>query len=203
MLTLSVLYGSSDDCNDKPPRLRFKLPKTSDLPSTFTDWSKVQLPIDVLLVTVEDCEFLSCYFYLDKPFKTYHKHIGPVYFEAMGSDDQGKLKIALIQCPKRSVAPGGALPRVTNAGRLLQPKAVISVGTCHGLNSENIQIGDILVSSKLATPDFRIPVSRDFGQLIRQVSYGWKAPVENPAEWQVQVHCDAKVLSEEGEGKSV
>ena len=202
MLILSVLYGSTDDCSDRPPRLRFKLPKTSDLPSTFTNWGKVQLPIDVLLVTVEDCEFLSCYFYLDKPFKAYHKDIGPVYFGAIGSGDQEKLKIALIKCSKHSVAPGGALAGVKNAGKLLQPKAVISVGTNHGLNSENIHIGDILVSSRLATPHFRVPVSRDFGQLTRQASYGWKAPVENPAEWQVGVHCDAEVLSEEGQGKS-
>ena len=158
--------------------------------------------MDVLLLTVEDCEFLSCYCYLEKPFKTYHKDIGPVYFGAMGSGSQEKLKVALIKYSKRSVVPGGALPNVTNAGRLLQPKAVISVGTYHALNSENIHIGDILVSSKLATPDFKIPVSRDFGNLIRHASDGWKAPLENPDEWQVQVHCDAEVLSEEGEGKS-
>ena len=195
--------GSSDDCNGKPPRLCFKFPKTSDLPNTFIDWSNAQLPIDVLLVTVEDCEFLSCYLYLDEPFKTYHKDIGPVYFGTMGSGDQEKLKIALIKCSKRSVVPGGALPDVTNASRVLRPKAVISVGTCHGLNSENIKIGDILVSSKLTTPDFRTPVSRNFGKLIRHASDGWKAPLENPDEWQVQVHCHADVLSEEGEGKSV
>ena len=194
---------SSDDCNGKPPQLCFKFPKTSDLPKTSIAWSKAQLPIDVLLVTVEDCEFLSCYFYLDEPFKTYHKDIGPVYFGVMGSDDQEKLKIALIKCSKRSVVPGGALPDVITASRVLRPKAVISVGTCHGSNSENINIGDILVSSKLTTSDFRTPVSRNFGKLIRHASDGWKAPLENPAEWQVRVHCDADVLSgEEGEGKS-
>ena len=197
------IEDSSDDCNGKPPRLSFKFPKTSNLPNTSIAWSKVQLPIDVLLVTVEDCEFLSCYFYLDEPFKAYHEDIGHVYFGAMGSGDQEKLNIALIKCSKRSVVPGGALPDVTNASRVLQPKAVISVGTCHVLNSENIKIGDILVSSKLTTPDFRTPVSRNFGKLIRHASDGWKAPLENPDEWQVQVHCDVDVPSEEGESKSV
>ena len=195
--------GSSGGGNGKPPQLCFKLPKTSDLPNTCIAWSEVQLPIDILLLTVEDCEFLSCYFYLDEPFKTYRKDIGPVYFGAMGSGDQEKLKIALIKCSKRSVVPGGALPDVTNASRVLRPKAVISVGTYHGLNSENIKIGDILVSSKLTTPDFRTPVSRNFCKLIRHASDGWNAPLENPDEWQVQVHCDADVLSEEGKGKSV
>ena len=195
--------SSSGGGNGKPPQLCFKLPKTSDLPTTCKAWSKVQLPIDILLLTVEDCEFLSCYFYLDEPFKTYHKDIGPVYFGAMGSGDQEKLKIALIKCAKHSVAPGGALPDVINASRVLWPKAVISVGTCHGLNSENIKIGDILVSSKLTSPAFRTPVSKNFGKLIKHASDGWKAPLENPDRWQVQVHCDADVLSEAGEGRSV
>ena len=195
--------GSSLDCNGKPPRLRFKLPKTSDLPNTCIDWSKVQLPIDVLLLTEEDSEFLSCYSYLDKPLKSYNKEVGPVYFGSIGSDGQEKLKVALIKYAKGTIAPGGPLPVVTNAGRLLRPKAVISVGTCIGFNPESIKIGDILVSSKLTTPYFRAPVSRNFSKLIRHASDGWKAPLENPDELQVQVHCDADVFSEEGEGKSV
>ena len=80
---------------------------------------------------------------------------------------------------------------------------MISVGTCIGFNPESIKIGDILVSSKLTTPYFRAPVSRNFSKLIRHASDGWKAPLENPDELQVQVHCDADVFSEEGEGKSV
>ena len=107
---------------------------------------------------------------------------------------------------KSSVAPGGALPVVKNASRVLGPKAIISVGTCIGLNSENVKIGDIVVSSKLTTPAFRTPVSRNFGNIIRHASDGWKAPLENPDEWQVQVHRDADVLSQgqyEDEGKSL
>ena len=198
--------GSSHDCNGKPPQLCFKLPKTSDLPNIGIDWSKVQLPIDVLLLTEEDCEFLSCYFYLEKPFKAYHKEIGQVFFGSICGGDQEKLKVALIKYSKSSVAPGGALPVVKNASRVLGPKAIISVGTCIGLNSENVKIGDIVVSSKLTTPAFRTPVSRNFGNIIRHASDGWKAPLENPDEWQVQVHRDADVLSQgqyEDEGKSL
>ena len=192
--------GSSRDCKGKPPQLNFKLPKTSDLPNTSTAWSKVQLPIDVLLLTVEDCEFLSCYFYLVKAFKSYHKEIGPVYFGSVGSGDQEKLKIALIKCSKGSVAPSGSLTVVKNAVGVLDPKAVFFVGWCTGLDSENIKIGDIVVSSKLTTPAFRTPVSRNIGNLIRHASDidGWRAPLENPDEQQtVRVHCDADVLSQE------
>ena len=155
---------------------------------------------------MEDCEFLSCYSYLDKPFKAYHKEIGPVYFGSIGSDDQEKLKVALMKYGKGSVAPGGPLPVVKNASRVLGPKAVISVGTCRSLNSEKIKIGDIVVSSKLTTPAFRIPASRNIGNLIRHASDGWKAPLEMPDEWQVQVHFDADMQSQgqyEDEGKSL
>ena len=187
----------SHDCKGKPPQLCFKLPKTSDLPNTSIAWSKVQLPIDVLLLTVEDCEFLSCYFYLEKAFKSYHNEIGPVYFGSIGSGDQDKLKIALVKCSKGSAAPSGSLTVVKNAVKVLGPKAVFSVGWCIGLNPEMIKIGDIVVSSKLTTPAFRTPVSRNIGNLIRHASDGWRAPLENPDGHQVRVHCDADVLSQE------
>ena len=187
---------SSHDCNSKPPQLCFKLPKTSDLPNTYIDWSNAQLPVDVLLLTVEDCEFLSCYFYLEKAFTSYCKDIGPVWFGYIGSGgEQEKLKIALIKCSKGSVVPGGSSTVIKNAVRVLGPKTVISVGTCHGLNSEIIKIGDIVVSAKLTTRAFRTPVSRNIGNLIRHASYGWTAPLENPDEQEVRVHCNADVLS--------
>ena len=188
--------GSSHDCNGKPPQLRFKLPKASDLPgNTHVDLSNAPLPVDVVLLTVEDCEFLSCYFYLEKAFKSYHKEIGYIYFGYIGSGEQEKLKIALIKCPKDSVVPSGSSTVVKNAVIVLGPKAVISVGTCTGLNSEKIKIGDIVVSAKLTTPAFRTPVSKYIGNLIRHASDGWTAPLENPDERQVHVHCDADVLS--------
>ena len=186
---------TGENCNGKPPQLCFKLPKTSDLPNTYIDWSSAQLPVDVLLLTVEECDFLSCYFYLEKAFKSYHKEIGPVYFGNIGSGEQEKLKIALIKCSKGSAVPNGSSIVVKNAVRVLGPKGVISVGTCHGLNSEIIKIGDVVVSAKLTTPAFRTPVSRNIGNLIRHASDGWTAPLENPDEQEVRVHCDADVLS--------
>jgi len=44
----------------QPPPLSIKLPKLSELPKKSKPWSDVQLPVDILLVTVEDCEFLAC-----------------------------------------------------------------------------------------------------------------------------------------------
>ena len=182
---------------DSPPRLSIKLPKTSELPNTSEKWSDALLAIDVLLLTVEDCEFLSCFHYLDKPFRSCHKEIGYVYFGSTGSGDQEKLKIALIKCSKGSAEPGGSSTAVKNAVKVLHPKAVFSVGTCSGLSPDKAKLGDVIVSSKLTTPSgFKAPVSRNIGQLIRHIDDGWVAPLENTGEREVRVHRDGDILSQ-------
>ena len=181
---------------DRPPRLSIKLPKLSDLPNTSKQWSDAELPIDILLLTVEDCEFLSCFAYLDNSFKSYRKEIGPVYFGAMGKGDQEKLKVAIIKCSKGSVVPGGSVTVLKNAVRMLRPKAVFSVGACSGLTPEKAKLGDIIVSSKLTTPAFKTPVSRDIGKLIRHAADGWIPPLETESdEREVKVHSEGDILS--------
>ena len=180
---------------DSPPRLSIELPKTGDLPNTSKQWSDVELPIDILLLTVEDCEFLSCFAYLDNRFKSYRKEIGPVYFGAMDKGDQGKLKIAIIKCSKGSAVPGGSVTVLKNAVRILRPKAVFSVGVCSGLAPEKVKLGDIIVSSKLTTPAFKTPVSRDIGNLIRHATDGWIPPLEKSDEREVKVHSECDILS--------
>ena len=169
-------YGS-------PPQLNIKLPKTKDLPNTSKPWSDAE------------SETLSCLFYLDNPFKSYCKDIGYVYFGHKGSGDQKKLKVALITCAKGSAVPSGSLLAVKNAIRILRTKAVFSVGTCIGLDSEKVKLGDVIVSSKLTTHAYKTPVSRDIGNLITNVADGWRAPLENAHEWEVKVHCDGDILS--------
>lgn len=146
---------------------------------------------------MQDCELLSCFFYLGNPFKSYHADIGFVFFGAMGGDGQEKLKVALMKCSKSSVVPGGSLTAVKNAVRILGPKAVFSVGTCSGLTSDKANLGDVVLSSKLSTSAFKTPVSRNIGNLIRHAADGWTAPLKDPDEQQVRVHCDADVLSQE------
>ena len=172
--------------NDKPPRLRVRIPKRVP-PTTFVSWSDIELPIDILLVTVEDCEFLSCFYYLDKPFKSYCRTAGYIYFGSMGSGDQDKLKIALKSTPK-----GGDHGFVTNlmsAVTVLRPKAIFSVGACIGLNSENTKRGYIVVSSNLATPVGRVPMMRYIVKLFERVAERWEPPLEDPEMLEVQVHC--------------
>ncbi|XP_078380833.1 uncharacterized protein LOC144663685 [Oculina patagonica] len=178
-----------------PPRLNIKIPTMSDLPNTSCSWNIVDLPIDILIMTVEYCEFLSCFFYLDKPFKSYHKGIGYVYFGSVGSDRRKKRKIALMKCSKGSADPGSSLSVVKDAVRVLRPRAVFSIGACSGLNPGKTKLGDVVVSSKLITPSYKTPPGRDICNLIKHIADGWTAPLENPDEQEVRVHCDGVVLS--------
>ncbi|XP_068733956.1 NLR family CARD domain-containing protein 4-like [Montipora capricornis] len=187
-----------EDCYVMPPQLSVKPPKLNDLPNTSKPWRCADLPIDVLLLTVEDCEFLSCFSFLEQPFRSYKIEVGPIYFGYTGNaDDQKKLKVALMKCSKGAAVPGGSLIVVKNAVRTLRPKAVFSVGTCSGLSSDKIKLGDVVVSSKLTTSaGFKTPVSRHLGSLVRDAHCGWIAPLENRDELEVKVHCDSDILSQ-------
>ncbi|XP_068690104.1 NLR family CARD domain-containing protein 3-like isoform X2 [Montipora foliosa] len=185
-----------EDCYDMPPQLKVKPSKLSGLQTVSKLWGSVDLPIDILLLTVEDCEFLSCYSLLGQPVKSYNMEVGAIYFGYIGTD-QNQLKVALKICPKGSVVPGGSSTAVKNAVRVLKPKAVFLVGTCCGLSSDKVKLGDVVVSAKLTTPaGFKIPVSPHLGDLVRDAPIGWVAPLENPDELEVKVHCDGDILSQ-------
>ena len=103
-----------DTAHDQPakddvPTLSIKLPEKRDLPNTSKPCSDVQLPVDILLMTVEDYEFLACYAYLKNSFKSFHKKLGFVYFGTMGESGDVPLKVALMTCSEGSSAPGGSL----------------------------------------------------------------------------------------------
>ncbi|XP_068672080.1 NLR family CARD domain-containing protein 3-like isoform X3 [Montipora foliosa] len=187
-----------EDCQGMPPKLRVKPPKLSDLPSVINPWGNADLPIDILLLTVEECEFLSCMSFLEQPFKSYSKEVGLIYFGYIGNaSNQEQLKVALKRCSKGSVGPGGSSTAAKNAARVLRPKAVFSVGTCSGLSSDKVKLGDVVVSAKLTTTDgYKIPVSPHLGDLVKDAPCGWVAPLENPDELEVEVHCDGDILSQ-------
>ena len=66
---------SNDKCsrsvvgNDDPPPLSITLKGLGDLPEKGKLLDKDFPPVDILLLTVEDCEFLACYHYLQDSFK--------------------------------------------------------------------------------------------------------------------------------------
>ncbi|XP_067018447.1 uncharacterized protein [Acropora muricata] len=183
----------------KPPQLSVKLKKPGDIPKSTKTWSDDHLPIDILLLTsVDSWDFLSCFSFLDQPFKCYKKEIGVVYFGCMGDvSDQEKLKVALMNCSIGAATPGGSLTVVQNAVRVLRPKAVFSVGTCISLGLEKAGMGDVVISSRLTTTEgFKTPASPLLGNLARDAPYGWEAPLKHPDEWEIKVHCNGEILSQ-------
>ena len=187
--------GSRWDDDGDPPSLSIEVKKLSDLPKTSKQWSNVHIPVDILLLTVEDSEFLACHYYLRDAFKSYSQTLGYVYFGNMG-DQQKPWKVALVKCSKGSSDPGGSQTAVANAVTQLGPKITFCVGFCKGLNHESTNLGDVVISCKLTTDAYKTPVSRDVGNLVRNAADGWLAPLECPEAFrEVKVHCDAEMLS--------
>ena len=183
--------------DNKPPQLSVKLKKARDVVASTREWRDVHLPIDILLLTVESCDFLSCYSLLGHPFRSYNEELGYVYFGRMGkASDEGKLWVALMSSSEGGDTPGGSLTVGQIAFKVLRPKAVFSVGTCISLDPEKVRIGDVVISSKLTTPKgFNVPVSPRLGRLAKDAPFGWVPPLENPGELEVNVHSNGDILS--------
>ena len=193
---------NSTDGNDVPPELSFSLPSLKDIQAPIRDRSDLNLPVEILLVTVTNCEFIACYMQLEDPCRCYFHGIGYVYFGHEGAGQERKVNVALIKCDKGSAGPGSSLISVKNAVTVLGPKGVISVGTCSGLKPEKTKLGDVVVSAKLSTyaskivtsngeqsTGMRSYVSRHFLDLIKYVDHGWEAPLKSPDAREVKVHC--------------
>ena len=202
--TTSEAYSRND--NNSPPSLSITIPKARDLNIALKRWENVELPIDILLLAVKDCEFLSCYYFMKNVSRSFTRTLGYVYFGNMGKDQ--KLKVALMTCLEGGGKPGGAAIVLTNAVKILQPKALLCVGSCSGLHRDKTKLGDVVVSAKLTTYAQRrvtsngvefcgltTPVSRDMSHLVTQAGFGWKAPLENPEVGEVKVHRDGEFLS--------
>ena len=186
-------------CSSSPPQLGVTLKQAKDIQILPKHWHDVDhRPIDILLVTAEECEFLSCLPFLEQLFKSYIHGIGFVYFGCMGgASGQEKLKVALMSCSKGSATPRGSLTVAQSAIRVLQPKAVVSVGICTSLVSEKVRMGDVVIPSKLISAEgLCTPVSPCFGDLARDAPYGWVAPLKNQGELEVKVHTDGDILSQ-------
>ena len=180
-----------------PPPLSIEVPKMRDLPNKSNPWSDVQLPVDILLLTVEDMEFLACYYFLENSFKSYDQTLGHVYFGTMGESGEARaLKVVLMRCDQGSSGPGGSQIVIKNAVMQLRPKAAFSVGECIGLNPEDTKLGDVVVSAKLSTEQFTTPVKRNISKLKLFSTDGWNPPLKDRVgEETVQVHRDSDIFS--------
>ena len=192
------------DSDAGPPQLVGGLPSIKDVTTTS---KQPDPPVDVLLVTVKEREFLSCYNELKDPYRCYYQDVGYVYFNNVQSHEE-KVKVALLRCNEGSIGPSSSLISVKNAALILQPKAVISVGVCSGLNPDKTKLGDVVVSAKLTTYASKVVtsdqeqsagmsshVSRRFSKIIPNCADGWQAPLKNPEDRQIKVHCNGEFLS--------
>lgn len=198
--------------NPDPPELNddlLKLLKPEDLPSLSVPWedSKRDRPVDILLLTAKECEFLSCVSHLNPGFyKSWLEGLGHVYFGRTGREDES-LKIAVVECYVGSVEPQASLVVAKNAVEALRPKAVLNVGYCGGLNNK-VSLGNVIISSKLRTystvkkskggtedRNIGVPLSADFARVVKTANYGWKPPLSDPEQLKVEVFKDGVMLS--------
>ena len=219
-ITAQVITGvpSKDDTSNPqgdPPEINKVLPSSADIKAITKPSKDADLPVDILLLTVTNCEFLACYSELKNPYRCWFDGLGYVYFSDVG-ESQEELKVALLRCYRNGIGPGGALVSVKNAASVLRPKAVISVGTCSGLNPAKSKLGDVVVSAKLATyaskvvtsnqeqsTGMRSYVSKRFLNVIKNCTDGWQAPLQDPEAQHVQVYTDAEFLSGPEEVRAV
>ena len=200
--TLETRKNSCD-----PPDISVAILELKDLKPPFISLDFVKLPVDVLLLVVQDDALLTSYFFLSNAFKSCITDLGVVYFGVTG-DRQNKVKISLVRCGKGSIQVDAAHNVARTAIKILKPKAVFSVGCCGGLNRAKAKLGDVVISAKLSTFGDRkvindqrqsdgrtLDVSRKFGFLIKSAADGWKAPLKNPDAQNVIVHRDAEILT--------
>ncbi|XP_044171055.1 LOW QUALITY PROTEIN: 5'-methylthioadenosine/S-adenosylhomocysteine nucleosidase-like, partial [Acropora millepora] len=199
--------GFAEGSLSNPPEIAVVFLKPRELPRDSVPW-EVDLRIDILLLTAKECEFLSCIRYLNPGYyKSYEVDLGYVYLGEMGNGD-AKLKVAVMQCNMGSVEADGSNIVAPKAVRALHPKAVICVGYCAGFKEKNVKLGDVIISSKLATyaptkitagevieHGVRVPAGPLLSGILKSADHGWKAPLKNPNDLEVEVHKDGLLLS--------
>ena len=110
------------DSDAGPPQPAVGLLSIKDVTTTL---KQPDLPVDVLLLTVKDCEFLSCYNELKYPYRYYYKDVDYVYFNNVQSHEE-KVKVALLRCNEGSIGPSSSLIAVKDAALILQNEPTTS-----------------------------------------------------------------------------
>ena len=187
-----------------PPQISIAIPRLKDVNPESKSWKSVELLTDVLLLVESNVEFISCYAFLRNVFKSRINEVGHVYFGEIG-DGQKKVTITLVRSSRGSDQVQNV---VKNAVAVLKPKAVFSVGCCAGLQKEQAQLGDVVISGKLSTcgdkqivndklqwDGRRLDVSAKIRHLIKSAGDGWRPPLKDPEARDVKVHCNAEILS--------
>lgn len=192
--------------SNEPPKLDFDVLKSEKLPSESKPWRENELPVDVLLLTGEECELLSCLSHLNKGsmYKSYKNGIGHVFFGKIGEKNE-LMKIAVIESYVEAIDTSIT---VLKAVEDLGPKAVFCVGFCGALDHKKVNLGDVIISKMVRTyasisvmekgiedRNIAVPVPRSIGAIIKRADDGWTPPLKNPKELDLKRHKEGVFLS--------
>ena len=175
-----------------PPDVIINQLKSQDLPDRSTHLDDCQLPVDILLLTVEDCEFLCCLSYLNPGFcKTFRSGLGCLYLGDMGKDER-KQNVAVMSCYRGSASAGGSTVVVLNAVKVLRPKAVFCVGSCRSLDCNKVKLEDVVILEKLITygpckiteggleeRGVKVQLKSGLSKVMLRAGDGWQPPLKD------------------------
>ena len=201
-----------------PPELQFTVKNVSDLKFPSKRWKEVELPIHILLLTVDKYGSFCCFHNLRGAFRSFILALGYVYFSERGEIDSETPQIALIQCCDGGSQPDDTGVTLPKAVEMLRPKVVFCVGSCAALDHDKTRLGAVVAAAKLTTYaqrrvtankvipcGFSIPASKSILQLIPCAAFGWKPPLKNLEleHEEVKVHSNGEILSGSEEIASV
>ena len=196
----------AEPISNEPPKLNFDVLKSAQLPSKSKPWRENELPVDVLLLTGEECELLSCLSHLNEGsmYKSHNDAIGHVFFGKIGEKNE-LMKIAVIESDVGAVDTSMT---VSNAAEELGPKAVFCVGFCGALDDKKANLGDVVISKMVRTYEsisvmeegikdrnIAVPVPRSIAAIIKRADDGWTPPLKNPKELDLKRHKGGVFLS--------
>lgn len=192
-----------------PPKLKNPPKQLCEVKGEVLGWSdkqiKKRLPTDILLLTANDHEFMACYSIMENIIRGYAFWLAHVYFGEFGDVDAKKVRVALM---KTNQGPIKDKTATINAVRMLKPKVVLLVGVCATLRPEEAKLGDVIISSKLATYDFTQVTNdgktkhrtikeadyRNMGYFIQHADVGWQAPLPDECDLKFKVHKSSMIL---------
>lgn len=182
-----------------PPETTVEMIKKVNLPSKDDRWDPDKIPVDILVMTVIECELRAVLSFIPPASRMYKRGLGSVYMGNLGT-----MKIAVMIGEMGGIGPRGTGQIVQKAVTELMPKAVFCVGYCGGLNPEKLKLGDVVISKKLITYESckvtesgfkdrsdRVPLKTNLASVIQSAADGWRAPLQDPTELEVDVRCGA------------
>src|SRR5712692_622396 len=148
MMMACVSTVAADDSQSHLPTRMLELRQEIAMQREITQQTSLNT-VDILIVTALDVETAAV---LEVFQKSYGRKAELCFVDNNTYLDLGAVNGArtfMVQSGRRSGGPNGAILTINEGIKALSPSAVIMVGVAFGINPEQQQIGDILVSQQL------------------------------------------------------